>query len=116
MDDEPTTHTRLFAPLPVHGPWTPLHLSRAQFLSILAGACLVYAFTGGPLWRHLGESDFLRIVTSYAVIPLAVAGALQRNRALRFTGWLVASGVLAALKLLFTAVLALTFGIAAAGG
>ena len=115
MDDQPTTRSRLFAPLPAHGPWTPLHLSRAQFLTILGGACAVYAFTGGPLWRHIGENDFVRIVTSYTVIPIAVAVALRRNGALRFTGWLAASGVLAALKLVLTALLALTLGIAASG-
>ncbi|HEY8514077.1 MAG TPA: hypothetical protein VIS07_01020 [Candidatus Binatia bacterium] len=103
----------LFAPLPVRGPWTPLHLTRAQFVAILTLACLVYAFLGGPLWRHLGEGDFARIVVSYAVIPLGVAAALARNRELRFGLWLGASAVLAALKLILTATLALVLGIAA---
>ena len=47
----------------------------------------MYLLTGGPLWRHLRENDFVRIVASYAVIPLAVAIALHRNGALRLT-WL----------------------------
>jgi len=105
----------LFAPLPEHGPWTPLHLTRGQFLAIVTGACLVYAFTGGPLWTHLGESDFVRIAVSYAVIPLAVAAALWWNGALRFSLWLAASAVIAALKLVITALLALVLGIAGAG-
>jgi len=112
MNDQPPTRARLFTPLPVHGPWTPLHLSRAQFVTILGGACVIYTFTGGPLWRHVGQNDFVRIATSYAIIPLAVAVALRRNGSLRFTSWLVASGVIAALKLLLTALLAVTLGIA----
>lgn len=107
---------RFFAPLPARGPWTPLRLTRGQFLAILAAACLVYAFLGGPLWRHLGEGDFARIVVSYAVIPLGVAAALARNRELRLGLWLGASAVLAALKLILTATLALVLGIAASGG
>lgn len=106
-EHEPPRRTPLFAPLPVNGPWTALHLTRAQFFAILLGATLVYLFLGGPLWSHLRESDFVRIVTSYAVIPLAVAAALHRNGELRLGSWLVASGVLAALKLLLTAGLAL---------
>jgi hypothetical protein len=109
---EPARQDRWFAPLPVHGPWTALQLTRTQFLVILAGACAVYAFTGGPLWRHLGENDFVRIAVSYAVIPPAVAAALHRNGALRLSTWLVASGVIAALKLLLTALAALALGIA----
>lgn len=105
----------LFTPLPVRGPWTPLHLTRGQFLAILTVACLVYAFLGGPLWHHLGEGDFARIVVSYAVIPLGIAAALARNGALRFGLWLGASAVLAALKLILTATLALVLGIAASG-
>ncbi len=112
MHDRPTTRTPLFSPLPISGPWTALHLTRAQFLVILIGACLVYVFLGGPLWHHLRENDFVRIVTSYAMIPLAVAIALRHNGALRLSPWLVASGVLAALKLLVTAMLAVAFGIA----
>ncbi|MEW6268708.1 MAG: hypothetical protein AB1689_05350 [Thermodesulfobacteriota bacterium] len=112
---EPARRERLFAPLPVHGPWTMLQLSRTQFLLILAAACALYAFAGGPLWRHLGDNDFLRIAVSYAIIPPAVALALHRNRALRVSTWLAASGVIAALKLLLTALLALALGIAGVG-
>lgn len=109
----PPRRAALFAPLPVDGPWTALHLTRAQFCAILLGATLVYLLTGGPLWSHLRENDFVRIVTSYAVIPPAVALALWRNGALRLTVWLAASGVLAMLKLLLTAAIALLLGIAA---
>ncbi len=110
MHEEEARHrTPLFAPLPVDGPWTALHLTRGQFLAILLGATLVYVFTGGPLWAHLRENDFLRIVVSYAVIPLAVALALHRNGHLRLAAWLAASGVIAGLKLLLTAGLALLF-------
>jgi hypothetical protein len=55
----------------------------------------------------------VRIVISYAVIPVAVAAALHWNGKLRFALWLAASGVIAALKLLLTAVLALILGITA---
>lgn len=101
----------LFGPLPASGPWTALHLTREQFVAILLIACAAYAFIGGPLWRHLGESDFHRIVLSYALIPLLVAGALSWNHALRLPRWFVASGVLAALKLVLTALLAVATGI-----
>jgi hypothetical protein len=103
--------TSLFGPLPANGPWTALDLTRGQFVGVLLLACTAYVFTGGPLWQHLGESDFLRIVLSYALIPLLVAVALSRNRALHLSRWLAASGVLAALKLLVTALLAVAVGI-----
>lgn len=107
--------TPLFSPLPVHGPWTALQLTRGQFLGILAAACALYAFLGGPLWRHLGEHDFARIASSYTLIPVAVALALVRNHAFRVTTWLAGSGVIAAIKLVLTALLAMAFGIAAGG-
>jgi hypothetical protein len=113
-EDGPTTHEarRFFSPLPSHGPWTGLGLTRAQFLGIVLGATLLYLFAGGPLWVRLGENDFARIAVSYAVIPVAVAAALWRNRKLSLTGWLVATAVIAILKLLLTAGLALLLGVA----
>lgn len=108
----PAGRARLFAPLPADGPWTQLGLGRGQFFAILAGAVLIYIFVGGPLWAHLRQNDFVRITVSYAAIPLAVAWAQRRNRTLRLTTWLVASGVLAALKLLATAGIAVALGIA----
>jgi hypothetical protein len=103
--------TPLFGSLPARGLWTALDLTRGQFVGIVLLACVVYAFAGGPLWRHLGENDFLRIVLSYALIPLLVAAALAWNHALRLSRWLVASGVLATLKLVLTALLAVATGI-----
>lgn len=111
-DERPRERARLFAPLPVHGPWTALGLGRGQFCAILLGACLLYLLVGGPLWLHLGQRDFLRIAVSYAAIPLAVAWAQRRNRTWTLTTWLAASGVVAALKLLATAGIAVVVGIA----
>lgn len=109
---DPPARPRLFAPLPVTGPWTALGLGRGQFFGILTGACLIYLFLGGPLWAHLRDSDFVRIVVSYLAIPIAVALAQRANAKLRFATWLAASSVVAALKLLVTAGLAVVLGIA----
>lgn len=107
----PAERFRLFAPLPVSGPWTALGLGRGQFLAILVGACLIYLFLGGPLWAHLRENDFVRISVSYLAIPLAVALAQRHNGTLKLTTWFAASGVIASLKLLATAGIAVVLGI-----
>lgn len=109
---ETPTRPRLFAPLPVSGPWTALGLGRGQFFGILIGACLIYLFVGGPLWAHLRQNDFVRIVVSYLAIPIAVALAQRRNGTLRVSTWFAASSVIAALKLLVTAGIAVVLGIA----
>lgn len=104
---DPAVRRRFFEPLPARGPWTPLGLDRGQFLLILFSACAVYALVPGPVWRHAGTDDFLRIATSYGVIPIAVAVALYRNRRAHLGLFVAATATLAALKLLITAVLAL---------
>lgn len=108
---ETPTRPRLFAPLPVSGPWTALGLGRGQFFAILIGACLIYLFVGGPLWSHLRQNDFVRIVVSYSAIPIAVALAQRSNGKLRLSTWFAASSVIAALKLLVTAGIAVVLGI-----
>lgn len=110
--DRPAGRPRLFGPIPMTGPWTALGLGRGQFFAILVGACLLYLLVGGPLWSHLRENDFFRISTSYLVIPLAVAWAQQRRGTLRVATWLAASSVIASLKLLVTAGIAVVLGIA----
>jgi len=98
-----------FAPFPTEGIWTAIGLSRAAFFVIFLGASALYVFWGGPLWSHLGEEDFQRIVVSYTVIPVAVGFVLFRSGTLSLGTFLAATGVIAALKLLLTAVLALLF-------
>ncbi|MBM4267772.1 MAG: hypothetical protein FJ144_14375 [Deltaproteobacteria bacterium] len=102
-----TERTPFFAPLPTRGPWTALGLSRGPFFAILAAACLVYLFWGGAVWSDVGESEFARIVVSYAVIPLGAAIALRREGHLSWAALLAASGVIAVSKLLLTAGFAL---------
>lgn len=109
----PPSRGPLFAPLPVDGPWTTLGLGRGSFFGILVLACAVYLLFGGPLWLHLRENDFARISISYALIPPLVALAQWRRGTLKLATWLAASGVIAALKLLATAALAVALGIAA---
>ena len=111
VQNPPAERFRLFAPLPVSGPWTALGLSRGQFFGILIGACLIYLFLGGPLWLHLRQNDFVRISVSYLAIPLAVVFAQRHNGTLKLATWFAASGVIASLKLLATAGIAVIFGI-----
>jgi hypothetical protein len=101
----------LFGPLPERGIWTPLGLSRAQFLGILALSVLLFVVVGGPVWRHVHDSHFTRIAVSYAVIPACVCAALAWNRTARPALVLGASAVLAALKLVLTAALLLLLGL-----
>ncbi len=110
MDSESQDQNRpTFAPLPTKGVWTAIGLSRAAFFTIFLGASAVYVFWGGPLWSHLGEDDFVRLAISYAIIPIAVAFALVRAGNFGIATFVVATGVIAALKLVLTAVLALIF-------
>jgi hypothetical protein len=104
---DPTTQRRFFAPLPTRGLWTPLGLERGQFLLILGLACATYALFPAPVWWRVGRDDFVRIATSYGVIPIAVAVALYRNGRAHLGLFLAATATLAALKLLITAALAL---------
>jgi hypothetical protein len=101
-----------FGPLPSHGVWTALGLTRGQFFAILALACLIYVFFPGPLWLHLGRDDFARIVASYAVIPIAIALALYRNGSVDLASFVGGTATVAVLKLLITAGLALILDLA----
>jgi hypothetical protein len=114
MDHPRQAHRHaFFAPFPATGPWTALGIGRGPFFAVLAGACLVYLFWGGPVWSHLGDSEFPRIALSYAVIPLGALIALYRAGRLTLPALLAASGVIAALKLLLTAGFALVLDLIA---
>lgn len=110
MPDAP--RPRFFSPLPTHGIWTALDLSRAQFLWILAASVLLFAFVGGPLWTHAHASHFWRLLISYLFIPPAVAWALWRNRRLGALRLVIGSAVIAMVKLVLTAILLVALGIA----
>ena len=102
----------LFGPLPTRGIWTALDLTRSQFLLILALSVGLFLFIGGPLWQHARASHFWRIGLSYAVIPFAVAVALQRNGKAHLTPIAVATLVISLLKLVLTAALLVVIGVA----
>ena len=93
----------LFGPLPEHGIWTAISLTRTQFLLILGLSLTLFLLVDGPVWQHLHDSHFRRIVLSYLIIPPAVVVGLVRNRAAGALSVLVASVVLALLKLVLTA-------------
>ena len=105
-------HAPLFSGLPEHGIWTPLGLTRLQFLTILAVALALFLFVDGPVWQHVRASHFRRITVSYAVIPPSVAAALWRNRRARPMLVIGGSAVLAAIKLVLTAGLLVMLAIA----
>jgi hypothetical protein len=102
---------RLFGPLPAHGIWTAVGLTRGQFLAILALSVALFVFVGGPLWRHLGDGHFARIMVSYGIIPPAVVAVLARKGSLRTRFVLAASGVIALVKLVVTAALLVAFAL-----
>jgi hypothetical protein len=106
-----TARTPFFGPLPERGVWTALSLTRAQFLAILALSVALFLLVGGPLWNHLHDGHATRLVVSYAVIPLAVLAALARNRLARPLPVLVASVVIALVKLVLTAALLLVLAL-----
>jgi hypothetical protein len=105
--------TSLVGPLPVAGPWTALGLTRSQFLTIVGLSVGLFIIVGGPIWSHLHGTHLWRLVVSYAVIPPAVAWALRRNRSMGAVRVVVASGVLALLKLVLTAGLMVLVALAA---
>lgn len=105
-------HAPFFSGLPEHGIWTPLALTRTQFLLILALALALFLFVDGPIWHHIRASHFRRITVSYAAIPLAVTAALVQNGRARPMLILGGSAVLAAIKLVLTAGLLVVFAIA----
>ncbi len=115
VDHAPTPQrTRLFGPLPTHGIWTALELTRSQFVLILMLSVGLFLLIRGPLWLHAHESHFWRINLSYAIIPVAVAVALYRNGKARPASIIVASVVIALVKLVITAVLLVVIGVAQA--
>jgi len=105
-------HGGFIGGLPEHGIWTPLELGRGQFFAVLGVSLLVFAFGGGPVWRHLGDGHTLRIALSYGVIPPLVWAARHRNGATGIGGTLVASAVVAAIKLVLTAGLLVVLALA----
>jgi hypothetical protein len=105
-------HAPFFSGLPEHGIWTPLALTRTQFVLILAVSLALFLFVDGPVWHHVRASHFRRITVSYALIPVSVAAALWRNH--RACPMLIIGGsaVLAAIKLVLTAGLLVALAIA----
>lgn len=101
---------RLFAPLPTSGIWTSLDLTRGQFLWILLGSLLLFAFVDGPVWSHLRTSHFWRLTISYLFIPPAVALALWRNGKAHVLPLVVATAVISVIKLVLTALLLVGVG------
>ncbi len=97
---------------PERGIWTPLDLGRGQFFAILGLSLLVFVVAGGPVWRHVTDPHTVRIATSYGIIPPAVWAARRRNGASGALGIVVASAVLAAIKLVLTAGLLVVLALA----
>jgi hypothetical protein len=91
--------------------WTNVCLSAAQFAAILALSLLLFVFLDGPLWWHLRESHMLRILVSYAAIPVAVALALARNGELRPMPLLGGTLVIGVIKLLLTTLMVMVLGL-----
>ena len=87
----------------MEGVWTALGLARGQFFAILALSLVVFLFFDGPVWRHLRDPHFARIVVSYAVILPAAWIALRRNGRTGIVAVIAAAAALAFVKLLLTA-------------
>jgi hypothetical protein len=100
-----------FGSFPVDGIWTSVGLTRAQFLWLIAVSTALFVFIDGPLWEHLHDTHFSRILCSYAVIPPTVAAALQYNGKLRWTLLVAATVVVGLAKLVATAVVLVAFGL-----
>ena len=109
--EESRSRPRLFAPFPTHGIWTALDLSRAQFLTILSTSLIIFTFAGGTVWAHARESHFWRMSLSYLVIPPMVGWALWRNEKMGWSRFLVGSAVIAAIKLVLTAIVLVAIGV-----
>jgi len=101
-----------FGSLPIDGIWTSLGLTRGQFFAIVALTTLLFLFIDGPVWDHLRQSHFGRIVYSYAMIPPSVAAALYWNGKLRWGPLIAASVVVGLVKLVLTAVILVGIGLA----
>ena len=91
-------------PLPTTGPWSAFGLSRGQFVAILLGAIALFVMIDGPVWWHVHDQHFARLVWSYAVIPPAIAAAQVRNGAFGWGRLLGATVTIGVLKLVATAV------------
>lgn len=100
----------LFAPLPVHGIWDAVDLSRAQFLVILSVSVLAFSFVGGPVWTHARESHFWRLGISYAIIPPLVLLAQWRGKRASWMGFFLGTTVISLIKLVLTASLLVFVG------
>lgn len=100
----------LFAPLPVHGIWDSVDLSRLQFMAILLVSVIVFTFVGGPVWSHARESHFWRLGISYAIIPALVGVALWRNRRFSWMSLFLGTTVISLIKLVLTASLLVLVG------
>ncbi len=100
----------LFAPLPVHGIWDSVDLSRTQFLVILLISLIAFAFVGGPVWTHARDSHFWRLGLSYALIPPLVGLALWRNERLSWMSLFLGTTVISLIKLVLTASLLVAVG------
>jgi hypothetical protein len=85
--------------------WTAVGLTRGQFLAVLVLSVACFAFLGGPVWAHPRGQHFARIGVSYALIPVAVGWVFRRERPFPIGRWIVASTVLALVKLVLTALL-----------
>jgi hypothetical protein len=103
---------RFIGGLPETGVWTAVGLSRAQFFAILTISVGLFLVVGGPIWLHVRDPHFTRIVVSYAVIPIAVTLALAQRGVPRLWQVLAASGVLALVKLVVTAGLLIVLALA----
>jgi hypothetical protein len=104
--------TPVFGGLPEQGIWTPLGLTRTQFLAILGLSLVLFVFVDGPVWQHVRASHFRRITVSYSMIPVAVTIALVRNHRARLPLVVAGSSLLAAIKLVLTAGLLVALAIA----
>lgn len=103
---------RLIGALPTRGVWTAVGLGRGQFLAILGLSVAGFVLIGGPVWHHVHDRHFVRIVTSYlAIVPL-VAAALAWNGAFSWRHLAGGTIVIALAKLLLTAGLLVVLAIA----
>ena len=65
----PRPSPRLIGALPARGVWNAVGLGRGQFLAILALSVAGFVLIGGPVWRHVHDPHFVRIVASYRRSP-----------------------------------------------
>lgn len=107
-----STRRPFFGALPTRGIWTAVELSRLQFLLILLVSVALFVFLNGPVWEHLREGHFARIILSYAAIPLMVLAAELYNRRGGPLVFVAAVLVIGFLKLVLTALLLMVLTLA----